>query len=319
MTDPVALSSDYLRVDILPTGASLTGVYLPDLPRNLVLGFDPATRATEVPIYAGAIVGPVANRVRVGCVTIRGQRYQMVLNEGGRTALHSGPQGLHARTWEIVEQTDSLVTLRCDLPDGACGLPGNRRIEATYTAEGARLRLDIRATTDQPTPMNIAAHPYWNLDGQPDLSQHSLSIRTERYTPTTGDNLPTGQINPVAGTVFDFRQGATIPLTADLDINYCRSVAMQAEPTSAATLTGGDGTTLHIATNTPGLQVYNGAHLPFMPNALSNGRDLLPYGAIALEPQHWPDAPHHAHFPQITLWPGQTYHQITTYTLSRHP
>ena len=42
----------------------------------------------------------------------------------------------------------------------------------------------------------------------------------------------------------------------------------------------------------------------------------LARAGIALEPQFWPDAPHHPGFPQITLRPGEVWKQVTSYRLT---
>lgn len=312
---PIVLTSNHLRVEVLPRGASLVGVYTTGSSRNLVLGFaDPAHHA-EVPVYAGALVGPVANRVARGEVLVEERLCRMPLNEGGVTCLHSGPEGLHARDWSVTEVSDTAVTLETTLPDGAIGLPGLRRITACYEVVADVLTLTITAETDRTTPINIAAHPYWNLDGSPDVSGHRLEVAATQYLPTDELNLPTGERRPVAGTPFDFRTAREVPLTPALDVNYCLSPTDREVPVAAARLCGSDGTLLEIATTAPGLQVYSGAHLPALAGVLTGGRDLQPYGALALEPQHWPDAPNHPDFPDILLRPGDTWHQKTCYKI----
>jgi aldose 1-epimerase len=167
--------------------------------------------------------------------------------------------------------------------------------------------------------MNIAAHPYWCLDGGVDVSRHRLQIDATEYTPTDPQNIPTGQIAATAGSLFDFARAKYVPLDPALDVNFCLARAERRKPVHAATLTGADGTRLDIATTAPGLQVYNGAYLPSNAAILSDAADLNPFKAIALEPQYWPDAPNIAHFPQITLNPGSTWRQTTTYALSQGP
>ena len=98
---PIILRSEALEVAVLPLGASLVGVRFAGQTRNMVLGFtDPADHA-RVPIYAGAVVGPLASRVTDGLVRINGNSHQMPLNENGATTLHSGAEGLHARVWDL--------------------------------------------------------------------------------------------------------------------------------------------------------------------------------------------------------------------------
>ena len=314
---PLHIGSDTLEVTILPLGASLVGVRFAGQSRNLVLGFaDPADHA-RVSVYAGAIVGPVANRIRNGRVTLEGQTHQMPLNEAARTTLHSGPDGLHAQVWEVQDRGPDQVTLTCALPDGACGLPGNRSFTARYRVEDSTLTCTLDATTDQTTAINLAAHPYWNLDGSADVSGHMLHVCADTYLPTDAGNLPTGEQAPVTGTAFDFTTPRAVPLTPELDVNYCLRKRCAPSPLPAAYLRGSDGTTLCIETTAPGLQVYNGAYLPETAPVWQDGPKVTPFAAIALEPQHWPDAPHHADFPQITVMPKRHYRQISRYSLTR--
>ena len=317
MSDVIEIGSEALRVRILCQGATLVGVRFGDQPRNLVLGFeDPADHA-RIPGFAGHLAGPVANRIRAGRVVVAGQIHQMPLNENGQNTLHSGPDGLHAQLWDITEHSARHVELTCTLADGANGLPGMRRITAHYEVRDTTLRLTLCARTDKATPINIAAHPYWNLDGAAQVNSHHLQVAATTYLPTDAQNLPTGQVAPVTGTAFDFVDPSPVPLDPALDVNFCLSDGMRADPVHAATLRGRDGTTLDISTTCPGLQIYNGAHLPDLPAKMSDCPSIGSYSGIALEPQHWPDAMSHDHFPQIILHPDSTYTQVTQFQLTR--
>lgn len=311
----IHLHNDHLHVTLRLRGAALVGVRLAGHPQNLVLGFaDPADH-DRIPIYAGALVGPIANRLEGGQISIDGQPYQMDLNENGVTTLHSGAHGLHAQDWQVRAQDSTSATLTCALPDGFGGLPGNRVVTARYALERATLTLEISATTDATTPMNIAAHPYWCLDGNGTANSHTLHLHAHQYLPTGASGLPLGAPADVSGTMFDFTTPRPVPHDRALDVNYC--LPTDASEHHAATLTGDTGVRLDLSTTAPGLQVYNGAHLPDLPNVLTDAGDLRPFGAIALEPQHWPNAPHTPGYPSILLAPGATYHQISRYRLTR--
>lgn len=311
----IHLQNDHMHITLRPRGAALIGLRLTGRTENFVLGFADPQDHDRIPIYAGALVGPVANRLGRGQVTIDGKTHQMPLNENGQTTLHSGPEGLHAQDWQLQAQDAASATLTCALPDGHCGLPGNREITARYTLNGDALTLEITATTDAPTPMNIAAHPYWALDGFGARSNHSLQIPANRYLPTGPDNLPFGSPTATSHTLYDFTTARPVPQDPALDVNYC--LPADGAVHLAATLTGASGVQLDLSTNAPGLQVYNGAHLPDLPGVLSGGHDLRPYSAIALEPQHWPDAPHNPGFPSILLQTGARYHQISRYRITQ--
>jgi len=164
--------------------------------------------------------------------------------------------------------------------------------------------------------MNIAAHPYWNLDGRPTIAGHQLQVAAASYLPVDVDNLPTGETALTHKTLFDFTQPRAVPCTPELDVNFCLANRPRPQPELAATLTGACGTRLTVHTTEPGLQVYNGAFLPNAPVAMADAPAMQPYSGIALEPQGWPDAPNHPQFPQVALTPDQPYRQITTFTLT---
>ncbi|MEM6371647.1 MAG: aldose epimerase family protein [Pseudomonadota bacterium] len=256
--------------------------------------------------YAGAIVGPVANRVAGGRVPIGDRTFQMPCNEAGVTALHSGPDGLDVRIWSVQACSDSRVHYQTVLGDGESGLPGHRVIDATYTLEAESLTVEIHATTDAPSPINIAHHPYWRLG---DARAHRLQIEADTYLPVTDLNLPTGQIAAVAGTRFDHRQPKVVD--PGLDHNFCLARAERTAPAPVATLLGADGVRLHIESTAPGLQVYAGSGLPCLA-----GTDIAPGAGLALEPQGWPDAVNRAGFPHSIYTPDRPYRQVTRYRIA---
>jgi aldose 1-epimerase len=74
----------------------------------------------------------------------------------------------------------------------------------------------------------------------------------------------------------------------------------------------GSGREPTVFTDQPGIQFYSG-------NLLDGtlvgpgGRAYRQGDAFALETQHFPDSPHHPHFPSTVLRPGQTYRTTTVY------
>ncbi|MEP5632870.1 MAG: aldose epimerase family protein [Tateyamaria sp.] len=306
MTDQITLVSDGLRATVSPHGARLKTLSYQGS-ASLTLHADPSRHPTWRDVYPGAIVGPVANRVAGGRVPLNDVIHHMPCNENGITALHSGPNGLDQQMWQVVLQTSNEVHLCALLPHETGGLPGTRAINVHYKVEGATLTLSITAVTDAPTPINIAHHPYWRLG---DARDHRLQIPATHYLPVNGDNIPTGQIAPVANTPFDHAHPKQ--LDPSVDHNFCIKTVASNVPTRLATLHGSDGLALRINSTEPGLQVYAGAHIPTLP-----GTDIAPFAGIALEPQGWPDAVNHPNFPPILCAPGHPYRQITQYCIGR--
>ena len=309
----IYLSSGNMQAEISSLGATL--VRLSRGERDLVLGIHNLTDRSINDFYAGAIVGPVANRVSGGQVKIDGQTFQMECNEGGLNSLHSGDDGLHTLDWEVSDALPDNVSLKTHLPDGYSGLPGNRDISVSYTLSEDCLTVTITAQTDKKTPINIAHHPYWAL--QTDQSKLKLSISAENYLPKAADGVPTGKLQAVANGPFDFTMQREIGLNARLDHNWCLSTVKHETPRPVAILQASDGLQLNIETTEVGLQVYTGSSLPNLNPTQCTASPILPNAGIALEAQGWPDAPNKPTFPSIMLETSGTYRQITRYIFTQ--
>jgi aldose 1-epimerase len=307
------LEAGELSVGLLSLGAALQDVRLAGVSHGLALGSPDIERYRGPLRFFGSVVGPIANRVAGGEAELDGRRLVLETNEG-RNSLHSGRTGLHGKIWTVEEATGSCARFSVRLADGEGGLPGDRLLRASYEiAPPATLILRIEAETSAPTLMNIAHHPYWNLDGSEDWSAHVLQVDAQRYLPVDDETLPTGEIVPVDGTRFDFRSPRA-PEPA-FDNTLCLASSRR-EPSRVARLRGGSGIALDIDTTEPGLHIYDGCGIePGIEG--HDGRRLAPGAGIALEPQAWPDAPHRPDFPSIVLRPGENFRWITRYSFSR--
>lgn len=311
----ITLANDQLEVAFLTFGAVLHSVRLPGVPYSLTLGSEDLA-AYEGPLVSyGSIMGPVVNRIEGARAVINGTECRFEANIPGGHTLHSGAAGTHNKVWTVLALGDDHLTLALDLPDGEGGFPGDRHVEVAYRLDGASLSLTISGQTSKPTLMSFANHSYWNLDGRHGYAGHRLRVAADRYLPTTDALIPSGQIAPVDGTLFDLRQGRVLAGDSSefYDHNLCLSDARTALR-DVAELTGTSGVNLTIATTEPGLQIYGG-------DTMGSGRFVghlgQPYGAhdaLALECQLWPNAPHNPAFPPIALNPGETYRQDTRFT-----
>lgn len=241
--------------------------------------------------FAGPIVAPVINRIGGASAALDGRHLHFDPNQDGHHTLHSGRVGTQKAIWDLIDATEAALVLSALLPDGDGGFPGNRRITADWRL-GDALELELTATTDAPTFLNPGLHGVWNPDGDARQSDLRLEIPADRFLPSATDNLPTGAIAEVAGTVFDHRTGRAADPA--LDNNYCFDTTYGLR----ARLAGPSGRRLAIYSDAPGLQAYAG------------GAD-----GIALEPQLWPDAPNRSDFPSIVLRPEETFRQCTRVVL----
>lgn len=316
-------NSTGMRASLITHGATLTELWVPDRTGKLadvVLGFDDvAGYESDRNQFFGSTIGRVANRIANAQFELGGQKYTLEANATPHH-LHGGSQGFHTQVWDARTISDSEgvgVEFHRVSPAGEAGYPG--RVEAwvryLLTQEND-LRIDYRAISDAPTPVNLTHHSYFNLAGAgaPTVLDHVLEVFASRYTPGDSTLIPTGEIARVEGTPFDFRSpmaiGARIAALegsaeGGYDLNYVIDregaglvrAARLSEPMS--------GRVLEIWTTEPGLQFYSGN---FLKNQAGKGGVLYPHrGACCLETQHFPDTPNQPSFPAITLRPAETY------------
>jgi aldose 1-epimerase len=321
-----------IAVDILTFGGIIQHVFAPDRHghvADVALGFDNLGAYLANPSYLGALIGRCANRIGNGRVDIDGVTYLLSRNHG-RETLHGGDGGFHQALWTVEAAAPDRLHLSLESPDGDQGFPGLLRVDAIYSLSAeSGLRLDFEATTSRPTIVNLTSHAYWNLagDGMGDVLDHELQVEADAFTPTNERFLPTGEIRPVDGTPFDFRSNAAlrervadlgdaqIALAGGTDHNFVLRGELLRPLSRAARLSDpASGRVLEVFTTEPGLQVYTGNGMQNGP-AGKSGRPYPRWGGVALEAQHFPDAPHQAAFPSILLRPGEVYRSSTAFRL----
>jgi aldose 1-epimerase len=326
--EEVRLRSGVAEAAIISYGAVLRDLIVPTHggTQRVVLGLDRLEDYVAHSPHFGAIAGRYANRIRHGRFVLDGETYQLPLNQENRHSLHGGGNGLGKRIWQVAARSKDFVTLTHVWPDREAGYPGTLVTACTYRLQGTTLRIELSATADQATPVNLCHHSYFNLDGSDTVLDHELEVAAEFYTPADADWIPTGQILGLAGTPFDFRTSRPIQLmdASGERVRYDHNYVLRRkrlEPSGfdhlplahAATLSSRrNGLKLEVWTTEPGLQVYDG----FKVNLPVPGHDGAVYGpnaGLCLEPQHFPDSPNQAHFPSTILRPGEVYRQVTEY------
>ncbi len=295
---------------------------------DIVLGFDSLDQYVKLSPYFGAIVGRYANRIAKGRFSIDGKTYMLATNNGPN-ALHGGLVGFDKVVWNAEPfTTDSSVGVVWThvSPAGDQGYPGTLSARVVYTlTNDDRLIIDYQATSDKATILNLTNHSYFNLAGagSGDVLNQVVMINADSITPVDSTLIPTGKLQAVSGTPFDFRTptaiGARITAADQqlkfgggydhnfvLDRSDSTSLVRAARVEDPAT-----GRTVAISTTQPGMQFYTGN---FLDGSFSGiGGVYVHRGAFALETQHFPDSPNHANFPSVILRPGQTFHSQTVY------
>ena len=317
----VAKISDY--------GGILVSLDVPDKSGkkgDVVLGFNTVNEYIKGSPYFGATIGRVGNRIAKGKFTLDGKSYTLVTNNGPNH-LHGGTKGFDKVVWKATPRNGAnpSLALTYHSKDGEEGYPGNLDVTVVYTLTNANtLRIEYTAKTDKATPVNLTNHSYFNLAGKGDVLKHVVTLGAHRYTPVDDTLIPTGKIDPVAGTPFDFTRPTTIgarlnQVGADPNKGYDHNfvidnggksltfAARVSEPTS--------GRVLEMYTTEPGFQFYTGN---FLDGTLTGkgGTVYAQHDAFCLEAQHYPDSINHPQFPSAVLRPGKTYHQTTEYRFS---
>ncbi|MBL9060922.1 aldose epimerase family protein [Tabrizicola sp.] len=316
-----------LRVVLLTWGARLAQLWVPDVTGSLadiVLGHDTLSDWQAHGTYVGATCGRYANRIAGGRFPLDDRAIQLDRNEG-RNTLHGGSHGFDQKHWTIDSHSDAHVTFATTSPDGEMGFPGTLQARTTYRIDGAALTIEMEATTDAPTIVNLVNHAYFNLAGQGagDIMDHQLQIEARHYLPVDAQLIPTGEVLSVANTAFDFRQsrpiGAAIPGPGGFDHNFCLSGPAGADglrPCLIASDPASDRR-MRLSTTEPGVQLYTGAHFANGPGKV--GARYSRFAGFAVETQRFPDAPNNPQFPSARLNPGQTYRHLMRFDFSPAP
>jgi aldose 1-epimerase len=320
-------SRDGLQAEILTLGGTLRSVSLPlknGKRIQLVLSFPELDSYLRDTSYVGQLVGRYGNRIAGAAFELDGRPYKLTANNGGNT-LHGGDVGFGKYLWKVLGSgggKNTYVKLGHHSPAGTNGFPGNLDVTALISVYENTLTLAYEATTDAPTPISLTWHPYFALSGDPRTStdEQRLMIAASHYLPVNESRVPTGEIAPVAGTPFDFRQPKSvrvpppsshpqIALTRGLD--HCWVLDKPSSPTSgpiaAELYSPASGVHMQVKTNLPGLQVYDAYHF----------KTAYPgWHAICIEPENFPDAPNHANFPSSILRPGEPQRSFMSFGFS---
>jgi aldose 1-epimerase len=321
---------------IMTYGGIVQSLKVPDKHGNftdVVLGFDNLDGYVNEHYvkncpYFGALIGRYGNRIAKGKFSLDGVEYTLATNNAPNT-LHGGWKGFDKVVWTAQpEQTKDgpAVKLTYFSKDGEEGYPGNLSVTAVYTlTDDNALRVDFTATTDKDTICNLTHHSYWNLAGHGNILDHIVYINADKFTPVDSTLIPTGELEPVAGTPFDFRtptaigarindtNNEQIKFAGGYDDNWVLNKTAPGELSLAARVYDPtSGRTMEVWTTSPGMQFYSGN---FLDGSLTGkGGWVYQYrDAFAMEPQDFPDSPNHPNFPSAELKPGETYHNTIIY------
>ena len=325
---PIRLGTDSVRVEILPLGASLRRFevrLVDDTWRNILLGYSDLDGYRTARGKLGMSIGRYANRIARARFTLDGVEYPLDANEAPNQ-LHGGSGGFVTRQWEVTGQGADWVELTLLSADGDQGFPGELTVRTCYQLIPGGAQVSYHAITTAATVVNLTTHPYFNLNGEGSgaTDRHRLVVHASRYTPTSKDGIPTGEIRDVTGSALDFRSGPLVGQARDAAVaqgiarkgGFDHNLVVDGQGLREhCRLTGEDGLTLVMQSDQPALQLYGGSHFDGSQIGTS-GQPYPPDAGVALEPQNYPDAPNHPNVPSSVLRPGQEYTTTTRWRIS---
>lgn len=338
IVEAVTLKNSHgIEARILTYGATLQSLIAPDrrgVRAEITLGYDDVASYEAKPNYFGVTVGRYANRIDKGSFKLDGKSYQLTQNDT-LNSLHGGTKGFDKLNWKILSVSSgpvAKVVMGLTSPDGDQGYPGTLDVTVTYSLdEKGDLGILFEAKSDKPTIVNMTNHALFNMAGDgaaQGTSGQLLTIPATTYTPVTETLIPTGELRPVAGTVFDFRKARLIAdglrdgrdpqivIGRGYDHNFALDKGVTKTPELAARLEDpASGRVLEVLTTDPGVQFYSGN---FLDGTLSGrgGRVYRMGDGIALEPQKFPDAPNQSKFVSARVAPDAPYRHAMIYRVT---
>jgi aldose 1-epimerase len=314
-------------------GAIVTEFHVPD--RNgkfgdIVGGYDNLDGYVKKTPYFGATIGRVANRITNGRFQLEGKTYQLSTNDPPNH-LHGGKKGWDKVVWDVAATNDTpqgpMIKLTYLSKDGEEGYPGNVTASVTYTlTNDNEFRVDMEATTDKTTIVNMAHHSYWNLGGYDSgsIAEEELTLHADKYTP--GDPVvANGVIKPVKGTPFDF----TTPKAIGKDMmavvikgnppGYDHNFVVNGEPHAlrpvAKIKDPKSGRVMTLEGDQPGVMFYTGLFLDG--TITGKGHVYKQYEAFCIETQKFPNSINvPAWKNEVILKPGQKYKHLMIHRFS---
>lgn len=322
-----------IEMSVTNYGGRIVSLLVPDRSgkkEDIVLGYDSLSGyLNNNEQYFGAAIGRYGNRIAKGAFKLDNQDYKLAINNIPNS-LHGGVKGFSSKVWDGVQNGDNEVELTLVSPDMEEGYPGELKVMIIYRlTDKNEVSIFYSAKASKPTVINLTNHTYFNLHGagHGDILDHRLYLNANNYTPVDSTLIPTGIIEPVKGTPFDFNIPELIGKRIDdhnqqlvfghgYDHNFVLNKTNNEKVSFAASVFDSlSGRYLEVFTNEPGIQFYTGNFL----KGKEIGKKGRPYNyrsAFCLETQHFPDSPNHPDFPTVVLKPGEIYSSACVYRFS---
>jgi len=245
------------------------------------------------PFGDGIVLVPWPNRVEDGRWTLNGRPQQLDLTEPDK---HNAIHGLLRYTaYRVVDQAaDSLTLAATVFPQHGYPFLLETSVRYELTEDGMTVTHRITNETDDPAPVAIGTHPFFQLGDVP-TDDLVLTVHAGTRFPVDERLNPSAEI-PVDGTDYDLRSGRPV---RDLDLDDAFGDVTPVDQVTAV-LTAPDGRSVALWQDEsfPFVQVFTTRKFP-------RGTGLVT--AIAIEPMTAPANAFNSGQALKWLNPGETW------------
>jgi len=303
-----------ITMTVTNLGCAIISLRVPDkngVARDIVHGLDSAEDYMKEHPFFGVVCGRIANRIGNARFTLDGVEYVMEANDGPHH-LHGGTNGFDKKIWTVEEVAVNKLAFSYVSPDGESGYPGKLTVYCVYTlTDDNTLRIDYRAETDTKTVCNVTNHSYFNLEGHDakDIYDQVMQIFSDKFTAIDETLIPTGKLEDVTGTPYDFRKAK--PIGQDIKATgkgYDHNYVLDTPGIAAVVYSPVSGISMAVKTNSPGVQFYTGNVIDG--SVSGKGVTYQRQSAFCLETQLFPDCVNKPEFPSpvVTADKPQEYY-----------
>lgn len=319
------------KLSVTDLGATIVGLEVPDKKgklRDVILGYDNAKEYQSHTFYFGACIGRNANRINKAVVELNNKNVSLEVNDNDNN-LHSGTHGFHNVLWGVCSPEPNSIALTYLSKDGEQDFPGNMETKVTYTlTDDNELIIHYEAVSDKTTVANFTNHSYFNLNGHDsgNVYDQELMIKAQAYTPVIDAKaIPTGEIQSVEGTPFDFRDYKKIGLDIEadntqikygngFDHNFALDKNGHEMTLAGSARSAESGIQMDVYTDCVGMQFYSGNFIEKHQGKSGAMYDFR--NGFCLETQYFPNAVSEPKFESPIINPGEKYDSITKYSFS---
>lgn len=305
-------------------GGILMSLHVPDKEgniRDVVLGFDKVEQywsgeyLNNYP-YFGAVIGRYANRIKKACFDLDDRNVELSKNSEDNI-LHGGFEGFDKKVWEVVatnETTECSLKLRYVSEDGEEGFPGKLTTEITFGLTNEGLKCTMEATCDKITVVNLAWHPYFNLDKNKEtVAEQQAKIYSNFWLEQDEEFCATGNLIPVENSGHDFTNWQPVIQEWNKEDGFDQSFVIGNATKDVKLLAEAKSSDakmhLQVFSDAAILHFYTGKYIPEI--AGKANQNYQPFCGYCFETQAYPNAVNISTFPSTVLKPGERYRQTT--------